>query len=104
MVENVSATLPLQRWQGEKAVYHLVTFSGPEAEAIAAHALMHRLEFGRARGFGSVKVTARIGATEWKTSVFPQNSQSEWILLVGKKVMRAEDLAPDDPVSVTLAL
>ena len=94
MSDSITAILPLQRWQGEKAVYHLVTFSGPEAEAIAAHALMHRLEFGRARGFGSVKVTARIGATEWQTSVFPQNSQSEWILLVGKKVLRRTILSP----------
>lgn len=115
MSESVKATLPLKRWAGDKAVYHLVTFSGAEAEALAGHALMHRLEYGRARGFGSIKVTARIGDTEWKTSVFPQNKQPpsnseavgqkerEWVLLVSKKVMRAEDLAPGDavPVSVT---
>lgn len=102
MSDAVEATLPLKRWAGEKAVYHLVTFSGAEAEALAGHALMQRLEYGRARGFGSIKVTARIGATEWKTSVFPQAKQSEWILLVSKKVMRAEDLAPGDAVTVTV--
>ena len=79
-------------------------FTGAEAEALAGHALMHRLEFGRARGFGSLKIMARIGATEWKTSVFPQNSQSEWILLVSKKVMRAEDLAEGDAVTLELEL
>ena len=102
MSDAVEATLPLKRWAGEKAVYHLVTFSGAEAEALAGHALMQRLEYGRARGFGSIKVTARIGATEWKTSVFPQAKQSEWILLVSKKVMRAEDLATGDAVTVTV--
>jgi hypothetical protein len=112
--DTVEATLPLKRWAGEKAVYHLVTFSGAEAEALVHHALMQRLEYGRARGFGSIKVTARIGATEWKTSVFPQNKQPpsnseavgqkerQWILLVSKKVMRAEDLAPGDAVTVTV--
>lgn len=100
MSEPVKATLPLRRWQGEKAVYHLVGFTGAQAQALAEHALMHRLEFGRGRGFGSVKVEARIGETRWKSSVFPQEKQSEWILLVSKKVMRAEDLAPGDEVSV----
>lgn len=100
MSEAIAATLPLRRWQGEKATYHLVGFTGEQAEALAGHAIMHRLEFGRRRGFGSVKVTARIGETVWKTSVFPQDGQSEWILLVSKKVMRAEDLAPGDEVTV----
>ncbi|MHA7819876.1 MAG: DUF1905 domain-containing protein [Erythrobacter sp.] len=100
MNDTIAATLPLKRWQGDKAVYHLVSFTGPEAEALAGHALMHRLEYGRARGFGSIKVTARIGSTSWKTSVFPQDKQSEWILLVSKKVMRAEDLAPGDELTV----
>ena len=102
MSDTIEATLPLKRWAGEKAVYHLVSFSGAEAEALAGHALMQRLEYGRARGFGSIKVTARIGATEWTTSVFPQAKQSEWILLISKKVMRAEDLAPGDAVTVTV--
>ncbi|WP_255573790.1 DUF1905 domain-containing protein [Erythrobacter sp. SCSIO 43205] len=100
-METVTATLPLRRWQGEKATYHLVRFTGDEAETLAAHALMQRLEMGRGRGFGSVKVMARIGETTWKTSVFPQDKQSTWILLVSKKVMKAENLAPGDEISVS---
>jgi xylose isomerase len=100
--ETITATLPLRRWQGEKATYHLVGFTGDEADALSGHALMQKLEMGRRPGFGSVKVTANIGETSWKTSVFPQNKQSEWILLVSKKVMKAEDLAPGDQISVTV--
>ena len=103
-METVQATLPLKRWQGDKATYHLVTLSGDEAEAIAMHARLHRLEFGRTRGFGSVKVNARIGETRWKTSVFPQSQQSEWVLLIAKKVMRAENLAVGEPVAIELEL
>ena len=102
MSETVSATLSLRRWQGEKATYHLVGFGGAEAEALAGHALMQKLEFGKRGGFGSVKVMAQIGETSWKTSVFPQRKQSEWILLVSKKVMRAEDLAPGDQITVAV--
>lgn len=100
MTEDISATLPLRRWQGDRGTYHLVTFTGEQAEAIAMHARLHRLEFGKGRGFGSVKVMASIGETTWKSSVFPQNKQSEWVLLVSKKVMRAEGLAADQPATV----
>ena len=104
MSDTLAHTAPLSRWQGDKAVYHLLRVDGDAAETIAMHARLHRLEFGRQRGFGSVKVMARIGATEWKTSVFPQDQSTSWILLVGKKVMRAEDLVPGDPVTVEMEL
>nr|WP_255551868.1 DUF1905 domain-containing protein [Erythrobacter crassostrea] len=100
----------MKRWQGDRGTYHLVTVTGDAAEAIAMHARLHRLEFGKQRGFGSVKVIARIGATEWKTSVFPMNIEEmskqtkNWTLLVSKKVMRAEDLAECDPVALELDL
>ncbi|MCB2088795.1 MAG: DUF1905 domain-containing protein [Sphingomonadaceae bacterium] len=104
MTETLTHTAPLTRWQGDKAIYHLLRIDGATAEAIAMHARLHRLEFGRQRGFGSVKVMAQIGETRWKTSVFPQDQSTSWILLVSKKVMRAEDLAPGDPVRVELEL
>ncbi len=102
--EILTAKLQLTRWDGDRGTYHLVIFEGEAAESLSAHALMHKLEFGRARGFGSIKLTACIGETEWRTSVFPQNKSAQWILLVSKKVMRAEDIAADDWVEVSLAL
>lgn len=104
MRDTLTATLPLTRWQGDRGTYHLVTFTGEHAEALGTHAALHRLEFGRQRGFGSIKLTARIGESEWRTSVFPQRSQSEWVLLVSKKVMRAEGIAMGDAITVTLTL
>ena len=116
MADVMTLTTPLKCWRGEKAVYHLVSIEGDEAEHISTHALMQRLEFGARRGFGSVKVIARIGETEWKSSVFPQKKsppsskeavaqrERDWILLVSKKVMRAEDLCAGDQVQLALEL
>ena len=104
MSETIACTLPLKRWQGERGTYHLVTITGDEAEAIAMHAQLLKLELGARRGFGSVKCVASIGDTRWTTSVFPQNRQAEWVLLVSKRVMRAEDLAEGDPVTLELEL
>lgn len=101
-LDEVTVTLPLMRWEGGLGTYHLVNFTGDDAEALAARAVMEKLETGRTRGFGSLKVMARIGASEWRTSVFPQKGRSEWILLVSRKVMRAENLAPGEPVHITL--
>ena len=104
MSERLTCTLPLTRWQGERGTYHLVVLTGADADAIAMHARLLKLELGTQRGFGSVKVIARIGETQWKTSVFPQNKSTEWVLLVSRKVMRAEDLAEGDPVGLELEL
>jgi hypothetical protein len=104
LTETLNATIPLTRWVGDRGTYHLVVITGEQAEAIAMHARLHRLEFGRQRGFASVKVVARIGDTEWKSSVFPQRDKSEWVLLVSKKVMRSEDLSEGDPVTLQLDL
>lgn len=110
MIDLAHATT-LECWRGDRGTYHLVTIRGADADAITHHERLHRLEFGARRGFGSVKVTARIGDTRWKTSVFPATSTSpsggdtcDWWLLVGKKVLRAEDLAEGDPVTVELEL
>jgi hypothetical protein len=104
MSEHLSHSTTLARWQGDRGTYHLISITGETAEAIAMHERLHRLEFGARRGFGSVKVAARIGDTSWKSSVFPQNKSSEWILLISKKVMRAENLEMHHEVSVELEL
>lgn len=102
MSDTLSFTAPLTRWQGDRGTYHLVVITDAPAEALAMHARLRRLEYGRQRGFGSVKVTARIGDTEWSTSVFPQKHSTEWVLLVSRKVMQAEGLAEGDPVALVL--
>lgn len=54
------------------------------------------------RGFGSVRVQVRIGATTWATSVFPDRTRGAYILPVKKDVRRAEDIDDGSEVAVTL--
>lgn len=100
--ERVRVTTALTRWQGDRGTYHLLVITGAPAEALAMHARLRRLEYGRQRGFGSVKVTARIGGTVWSTSVFPQKHSTAWVLLVSRKVMLAEGLTEGDWVALDL--
>jgi len=54
------------------------------------------------RGFGSVKVRARIGETTWETSVFPEKDSGSFVLPVKKAVRDAEGVTADDLVRVEL--
>ena len=76
----------------------------PEAaEAIAGHELERRLEIGKRRGFGSVKVTVVLGESCWQTSLFP-NKDGSWFLPIKKPVRVAESLVDGDEVEVELEL
>lgn len=102
--DTVRFTAPLSVWRTEKyGDIGYVTIEGPAAEAIGAYELMRRLELGRRRGFGSVKVEAVVGDSRWSTSVFPQKGGG-WFLPVKKAICRAEDLGAGDEVEVRLEL
>jgi hypothetical protein len=59
---------------------------------------------GQPKGFGSVRVTATIGATTWRTSIFPDAGRGSYSLPVKKAVRTAEGLAPGDRTRVTVEL
>lgn len=56
------------------------------------------------RGFGSVRVTAALGATVWKTSIFPDAKAGVYVLPVKKAVRRAEGVESGDAVTVRVEL
>jgi hypothetical protein len=102
--ETVRFAAPLSVWRTEKyGDIGYVAIGGEAAETIAAHELMRRLELGRRRGFGSVRVEAAVGASRWPTSVFPQKGGT-WFLPVKKAICRAEGLAAGDEIEVRLDL
>ena len=53
------------------------------------------------RGFGSVRVRANIGGSEWTTSIFP-SSDGSYVLPLKKAVRDAEGLFDGGPVTVRL--
>jgi hypothetical protein len=101
MTERITHTGPLWRWTGGTGgTWHFMTIDGAAGEALSGTALMRRME-GLSRGFGSLKVRARIGETAFATSVFPSKT-SGWVLPIKAAVRRAEGLAEGDAVTVTL--
>lgn len=106
MSETVRFSAPLQIWtnEAESSSVGFIILPPEAGEAIAAHELARRLELGQRRGFGSVKVTARIGETTWDTSVFPQKGRESWFMAVKVGVRRAEGIEEGDAVEVELML
>ncbi|MEO5706676.1 MAG: DUF1905 domain-containing protein [Alteraurantiacibacter sp.] len=106
MSDTVTHRGTMWLWSGPDGggSWHFLTIDGAAGETIKAHEVMRRLELGSGRGFGSVKVTARIGDTRWTTSVFPSSSHDGYVLPVKLAVRKAEDLAAGDEAEVELEL
>ncbi|KAA9087205.1 DUF1905 domain-containing protein [Microbacterium radiodurans] len=54
------------------------------------------------RGFGAVRVRARIGGSRWETSIFPDSDRGTYILPLKRSVRDAEGIGSDGVVRVGL--
>jgi len=82
-------------WRGPSP-YHFVTV--PEDECAELRATARFVTYG----WGMIPVTARIGDTEWTTSLFPKNGG--YIVPLKDRVREAEDLDVGDAVSIRLSV
>lgn len=87
----------LWRYSGE-AAWHFVTV--PRAISEDMRALSH----GSRNAFGSLRVIARIGETEWRTSVFADTKAAAFLLPVKADVRKRENLKHGDEAAVTLEI
>lgn len=104
MSETVTHNGVLWRWTGASGSgsWHFLTIDGAAGEGLSGTALMRGLEKSLG-GFGSLKVTARIGDSTFSTSVFP-SKELGWLLPVKASVRKAEGIAEGDTVEVELRL
>ena len=82
-------------WRGPSP-FHFVTT--PDAQAAELQAVADRVTYG----WGMIPVTAQIGKTGWKTSLWPKDGR--YIVPVKTRVRTAEGLELGDIVTVRLAL
>ncbi|HRE21803.1 MAG TPA: DUF1905 domain-containing protein [Rhabdaerophilum sp.] len=92
---QIAFAAPLWLWSG-KGAWHFITLPQDDSAII-------RMAVPR-RGWGSVRVRARIGETEWVTSIFPDAKAGAYLLPVKASVRGAEGLSSGDSVTVELAL
>ena len=82
-------------WRGPSP-YHFITV--PDEPSIALHAISAEVTYG----WGMVPVRARIGETDWTTSLFPKDGH--YIVPVKDAVRTAERLTAGDIVTVQLTV
>lgn len=58
----------------------------------------------RRPGFGSVRVTAEIGETSWKTSIFPSKEYESYVLPVKRAVRDKERIGVGDVADVSIRI
>jgi hypothetical protein len=65
---------------------------------------IRELAAGPRRGFGAVRVRVRIGATTWKTSIFPSADGGPYVLPIKASVRKAQSLDVGEVATVTVEL
>ena len=73
-----------------KATWHFVTL--PKGES----AKLKKVFGGMKRGWGSLPVTATLGKTQWRTSIFPDSKRGAYLLPLKTEVRRSEKAAAGD--------
>jgi hypothetical protein len=87
----------LWRYSGE-AAWHFVTVPTDITENMRA------MSQGLRNAFGSLRVIARIGDTEWRTSVFADTNAGAFLLPVKAAVRKKEKIAHGDDADVVLEI
>ena len=80
-------------WRGPAPFYYVAV---PDAESADVRSVASAVTYG----WGMVPVTARIGGTEWRTSLFPK--EGRYLVPLKVAVRRAEGIGAGDVVSVRL--
>jgi len=88
-------TAPLWRYPGADGWHFVSLPAGISAD-------ISDITAGTRRGFGSVRVTVTVGATSWRTSIFPDSRTGAYLLPVKKEVRLAEHLETGDDVRAQL--
>lgn len=85
MVTGYTFSAPLWEWESTTSWY-FISLPDDDADDIDER-------FGRtAGGFGSIRVEVTIGASTWRTSLFPSTSEKTYLLPIKKAIRRAEHL------------
>jgi uncharacterized protein DUF1905 len=92
---QLDVTGDIWHWRGP-APFYFVTV--PDDECAALQTVAREVTYG----WGMIPVRARIGATEWTTSLFPKDGR--YVIPVKTAVRRAEQIDEGDTVLVTLTV
>ncbi len=95
---TIEFTAALWRWAARRDLWTFVTLPPQVRDDV------REVAGDVPRGWGAVRVQARIGLSTWRTSIFPQDATGPYVLPVKRSVREANGLGVGDPVAVGLQL
>ncbi len=98
MVKKYKVCSEVVIWPGEQGVWHFAYVDKKQSAQI-------REEYsGPRRGFGAVRVRAKIGKTTWETSIFPDRRSGCYIVPLKAAIRRAEGIVQGDTITTSLSI
>lgn len=87
-------------WQG-KGAWHFITLPQDKSEEIK---FFSENMSSKRRGWGAVRVKAKIGNTSWETSFFPHKAEKAYILPIKAEVRKKEKLHAGEETHVDIQI
>jgi hypothetical protein len=98
MAERFEFSGELWRWEARRELWTFVTLPEGASDRIVA------VVGDRTNGWGSVRVDATVGATRFRTSIFPDTDRGAYVLPVKRVVRESEGLELGALVAVEIEL
>ena len=76
----------------------------PQDSATEISYFSKALNGGKRTGWGSVRVTVRVGKTIWQTSLFPDSKNKSYVLPIKAAVRKAENIIEGKSVKVRISM
>ncbi len=98
-MNDLSITFSGELWMYEgKGAWFFITLPEEDGDQIKF------ITGGKRQGWGSVKVSAKIGKTAWSTSIFPDSKSGSYVLPIKADVRKKEKIETGDSVTVQLTI
>lgn len=88
-------TAKIWHWRGPSP-YYFVTV--PPEQSASLRAIMREVTYG----WGMIPIRAKVGKTDWKTSMFPKDGG--YIVPLKDKIRKAEDLGEGDTIAIEIEI
>jgi hypothetical protein len=99
---TVSFTAPCWIYSGQGA-WHFVSLPKELADELT-HFTRATQGGKRPAGWGTVRVMAQIGQTQWETSMFPDSKTQSYVLPIKAAVRYAENVLPERDVQISISV
>lgn len=91
-------TATVWKYPGQAGNWYFVSLPKKEAQKIKAAYI------GKRKGWGSIRVLAQVGETEWATSIFPDKKMDTYLLPIKASIRKKQGITTQKKVRISITL